>query len=133
MIKSLLVGSSLQNGFRQAQSRKLISLSSSQMASIFKGNFFGRKTTATVPEVVLPEDLKEAKAKKTANFVDDAKLKTPSSTVLKAQIREMERTEEAGNLYSTFKPTRMTIRERDENLEERFLHPDLAANDRVKI
>ena len=57
----------------------------------------------------------------------------PPSTVLKAQIREMERTEEEGNLYNTFKPSRMTRRERDENLEERLLHPDLAANERVSI
>ena len=45
----------------------------------------------------------------------------------------MERIEDDGNLYNTFKPSRLTRRERDQDLDERFLHPDLIANDRVSI
>ena len=52
---------------------------------------------------------------------------------LKQQIRDMERTDDEGNLYSTFKASRLTRKERDLNLEERFLHPDLVANERVSI
>lgn len=45
----------------------------------------------------------------------------------------MEREGEANNLYSVYQPTQLTRRERDQNLEERFLHPDLQANPRVSI
>ena len=60
------------------------------------------------------------------------KPKVPPSPALRAKIREMERTEDEENLYSIYKPSRMTKRERDSNLE-RFLHPDLQANNRVSI
>ena len=62
----------------------------------------------------------------------DEKSKVPSSPAIRAKIREMERTEDEENLYSIYKPSRMTKRERDNNLE-RFLHPDLLANERVSI
>jgi hypothetical protein len=82
--------------------------------------------------VTLPEEINDQKNDPTA-FADDSKSKMPPSTKLKAQIRQMEREDEAGNLYSTFKPSRLTRQERDEDLESRFLHPDLAANSRVSI
>ena len=44
----------------------------------------------------------------------------------------MDRTAEQGNLYSTHGASRLTKKERDQNLE-RFLHPDLVANSRVSI
>ena len=45
----------------------------------------------------------------------------------------MDRTEDDGNLYSVYKAQRLPRKERDCNLAERFLHPDLAANSRVTI
>ena len=44
----------------------------------------------------------------------------------------MERQEDEGNLYSTYKPARKSRKERDNTLEH-FLHPDLAANKNVSI
>lgn len=51
---------------------------------------------------------------------------------MKDRIHDMERKEEEGNLYSSYKAARMPRKERDNNLE-RFLHPDLVANKRASI
>ena len=74
-------------------------------------NYFGKKASE-VPEVQLPGE-ETAEVTGVASYVDEVKSKVPPSTKLKAEIREMERTEEEGNLYSVYKPQRMVKRERD--------------------
>ena len=110
--------------------RLLLTTQTMPFSSAFKGDYF-KKSSSEVPEVKLPNQ---------PDFDGDSddmdheggKPKVPPSPTLRAKIREMERTEDEENLYSVYKASRMTRRERDSNLE-RFLHPDLVANDRVSI
>ena len=92
-----------------------------------KGDYFKKSSGA---DNTLPE---EFDSNTPASSDGEDKQRVPPSTQLKADIAELERTEEEGNLYSTFKAQRMTRRERDSDLAERFLHPDLQNNDRVSI
>ena len=67
----------------------------------FKNTNLFKKGSQQVPEVTLPEEmagLEEADS----HFADVKGSKTPPSAVLKDQIRDMDRTEEEGNLYSTY-------------------------------
>ena len=109
--------------------RLMLTTQTMSFSSAFKGDYF-KKSSSEVPEVKLPnqqdyDDLEDM------DSVSD-KPKVPPSSALRAKIREMERTEDEENLYSIYKPSRKTVRERDNNLE-RFLHPDLQANERVSI
>ena len=108
---------------------RLLTLQAMSFSSGFKGDYF-KKSSSEVPEVKLPnqEDYDDLDAMD--SVVE--KPKVPPSPALRAKIREMERTEDEENLYSIYKPSRMTRRERDSNLE-RFLHPDLLSNERVSI
>ena len=109
--------------------RLLLTTQAMTFSSGFKGDYF-KKSSSEVPEVKLPNQQGYDEYDGMDSGVD--KPKVPPSPALRAKIREMERTEDEENLYSIYKPSRMTKRERDSNLE-RFLHPDLQANNRVSI
>ena len=109
--------------------RLLLTTQAMTFSSGFKGDYF-KKSSSEVPEVKLPNQQGYDEYDDMDSGVD--KPKVPPSPALRAKIREMERTEDEENLYSIYKPSRMTKRERDSNLE-RFLHPDLQANSRVSI
>ena len=109
--------------------RLLLTTQAMTFSSGFKGDYF-KKSSSEVPEVKLPNQQGYDEYDDVDSGVD--KPKVPPSPALRAKIREMERTEDEENLYSIYKPSRMTKRERDSNLE-RFLHPDLQANSRVSI
>eukprot|EP00353_Schmidingerella_taraikaensis_P009058 CAMPEP_0185585116 /NCGR_PEP_ID=MMETSP0434-20130131/36596_1 /TAXON_ID=626734 ORGANISM="Favella taraikaensis, Strain Fe Narragansett Bay" /NCGR_SAMPLE_ID=MMETSP0434 /ASSEMBLY_ACC=CAM_ASM_000379 /LENGTH=77 /DNA_ID=CAMNT_0028205253 /DNA_START=62 /DNA_END=295 /DNA_ORIENTATION=- len=73
-----------------------------------------KKSSKEVPEVTLPEDVDGLTAEATQSpYQDEQGSKIPPSIALKEQIRDMERSEEAGNLYSTYKASRLTRKERD--------------------
>ena len=92
---------------------------------MIKGDYF-KKSSNEVPDVTLPgdEDGFERNERNPAQFEDEEKPKSPPSATLKQEIYDLERTEDESNLYSIYKPKRMTRRERDDSLES-FLHPDL--------
>ena len=114
---------------KSTMQRMLLTTQTMAFSSGLKGDYF-KKSSSEVPEVKLPnqEDIDDLEDMESVG----EKLKVPPSPALRAKIREMGRTEDEENLYSIYKPSRMTRRERDSNLE-RFLHPDLLANDRVSI
>ena len=114
---------------KSTMQRLLLTTQTMAFSSGLKGDYF-KKSSSEVPEVKLPnqEDYDDLEDMDSVG----EKSKVPPSPALRAKIREMERTEDEENLYSIYKPSRMTRRERDSNLE-RFLHPDLLANDRVSI
>lgn len=112
-------------------SSKLYTVQYMTMSSGLKGDYFNKKKNE-VPDVILPEEvgLEQAEA-----FSDETTTtaKIPDSTQLKSNVRDLERETDSGNLYNTYKAARLTRKERNEDLESRFLHPDLESNSRVTI
>ena len=111
-------------------SSKLYTIQYMTMSSGLKGDYFNKKKNE-VPDVVLPGEIGLDQAEALSDETTATKI--PDSTQLKSNVRDLEREADAGNLYNTYKAARLTRKERNEDLESRFLHPDLASNPRVNI